>query len=238
MSRYHKNVHMIEVVALGLKHLKKDVVFVGGATTSLYVDDPGAPSSMPSDDVDCIIEVAHKTAWAKLESELRKLGFKNPIHEENPPICRWDYCGIAVDIMPTDETILGFSSRWYHEGLAHKEECVLPNGEKIFILSLPHFLATKFEAYQSRGGNDPRMSHDLEDIVLVLDGNLNALKVLNAAPSNLAEHLKSEFKKLIDLGDLFDETLRAYLANANEVKSRARLVLNTIHKFVDASRIK
>src|SRR4051812_1067118 len=33
------------------------------------------------------------------------------------PICRWDYDGLTVDVMPTDGKILGFNNRWYSDGL-------------------------------------------------------------------------------------------------------------------------
>jgi hypothetical protein len=33
-------IQMLEIVAAGIKGLRKQVVFVGGATVSLYVDDP------------------------------------------------------------------------------------------------------------------------------------------------------------------------------------------------------
>lgn len=229
---YHKNIQMIETVAHGLGHLRNEIVFVGGATTSLYVTDPAAPASMPSDDVDCIVEVTSKTQFAQLEKELRKMGFKHPIHEENVPLCRWDYCGIRVDIMPTKSTILGFANKWYADAILNKEKYILPNGEKIFIISLPYFIATKLEAFHSRGGNDLRMSHDLEDIVLVLDGNKDVVENLEKMPAKLAVHLKSEFKKLLDQGDMFQEAIEGYLGNANEVKTRSRLVLKTINSFM------
>ena len=38
------------------------------------------------------------------------------------------------------------------------------------MITAPYFLATKFEAFHGRGNSDYRMSHDLEDIVTVIDG--------------------------------------------------------------------
>lgn len=52
-SSNSKNLHMLEMVAKGLQSLKDEVVFVGGAVTSLYINDPAAPPVTASDDVDC-----------------------------------------------------------------------------------------------------------------------------------------------------------------------------------------
>jgi hypothetical protein len=60
----HRNVRMLEVIAEGLGPLLDQVVFIGGATTSLYIDDIAAPATSPSDDVDCLIEVASHTEYA------------------------------------------------------------------------------------------------------------------------------------------------------------------------------
>jgi hypothetical protein len=38
---------------------------------------------------------------------LRKLGFKDPVGEDNPPLCRKIFGEITVDVMPTDPEILG-----------------------------------------------------------------------------------------------------------------------------------
>ena len=42
----------------------------------------------------------------------------------------------------------------------------------IKLLPVSYFLATKFEAFRSRGNNDPYVSHDFEDIIYVLDNNI------------------------------------------------------------------
>jgi hypothetical protein len=52
-----KNIDMIEIVAAGLRELCDQVVFVGGATTSFYIDDPASAEMRPTDDVDCVVEI-------------------------------------------------------------------------------------------------------------------------------------------------------------------------------------
>lgn len=93
-----------------------------------------------------------------------------------PVICRWRVDGITVDIMPTDETILGFTNRWYTEVVATAQPATVPilaDEEpelKILLVTPLCFVATKIEAFLGRGNGEYYMSHDLEDIVTVLNG--------------------------------------------------------------------
>lgn len=47
----------------------------------------------------------------------------------------------------------------------------LPSGKHIRMVSAPYFLITKLEAFDGRGGGDYLLSHDIEDIIAVLDGS-------------------------------------------------------------------
>lgn len=175
------SIRMIEIVAEGLGTLLGDIVFVGGSTTGLYIDDPAAPEPRPTDDVDCVIEVSSRKDYSAFEKELRDRGFTHVIGPK-VPICRFKYSNIIVDVMPTDPAILGFSNRWYGEAIEQAVEVRLPSKKKIHIFSLPYFLATKLEAFHSRGNKDFRMSTDFEDIVTVLDGANDLASSLRAAP--------------------------------------------------------
>jgi hypothetical protein len=46
----------------------------------------------------------------------------------------------------------------------------LDAGTVIRSITAPYFLATKLEAFQSRGKGDVFASHDLEDVIAVIDG--------------------------------------------------------------------
>lgn len=67
----------------------------------------------------------------------------------------------------------------------------------IRILPVAYFLATKFAAYHSRGG-DPRSSHDFEDIVYVTDNRLRLLEEITDAPKDVREYLQQEYKTIQD----------------------------------------
>ena len=162
------NISMLQTVANGLGTLKNDMVFIGGAVAELYASNPAASDIRPTLDVDCVIELSSKSEHAKMENELRAKKFANDT-SKGAPICRWVYKDIKVDIMPVDSKVLGFTNRWYEEGIENKILKVLPDGTEVYVFSPAYYLAAKFEAHKSRGGNDLRQSHDFEDIIYILD---------------------------------------------------------------------
>jgi hypothetical protein len=66
----------------------------------------------------------------------------------------------------------------------------------INILPLSYYLASKFEAFHSRG-KDPRTSHDLEDIIFLLDNRIDLAASIRHSPENVLSYLRSEFSLLI-----------------------------------------
>ena len=190
------NINMLQTVANGLGELKNDMVFVGGAVAELYASDPAASDIRPTLDVDCVIGLSTRLAFYRLEENLRARGFANDI-SPGAPICRWIYKDIKVDVMPTDENILGFSNRWYLEDIENEITKILPDGTEIFVFPPEYYVATKLEAYKSRGGNDLRQSHDFEDIIYILDNCPDLLKDIAIANESVKAYLKIEFKSLL-----------------------------------------
>lgn len=197
------NIVMLQTVANGLENLKDDLVFVGGAVAELYVTDPAASDIRPTIDVDCVIELHSRTAHAKLEADLRAKGFANDTSEE-APICRFVYRGILVDVMPSDEKFFGFSNRWYPEGIKNKIIKTLPDETAIYVFPPEYYLATKFEAHNSRGGSDLRQSHDFEDIIYILGNTLDILAEIENANESVKEYLKEECQKLLKNDGLYE----------------------------------
>ena len=103
------NINMLQTVANGLGELKDEMVFVGGAVAELYATNPAASDIRPTLDVDCVIELSSKKAHEKLEQDLRSMGFTHDT-SKGAPICRWNYLGIKVDVIPADSKVLGFSN--------------------------------------------------------------------------------------------------------------------------------
>ena len=191
------NILMLQTVANGLGELKDEMVFVGGAVAELYADNPAASEIRPTLDVDCVIEISSRLQFAKMEENLRAKGFKNDT-SAGAPICRWIYKDIKVDVMPTDSDVLGFSNRWYKEGIEFKIQKTLPDETEFFVFPPEYYLAAKFEAHNARGGNDLRQSHDFEDIIYILDNCSNIVDNISASKPSVKEYLKSECQKLLE----------------------------------------
>lgn len=191
------NISMLQTVANGLGNLKVDMVFVGGAVAELYASNPDLSDIRPTLDVDCVIELRSKTAHAKLENDLRALGFAND-SSKGAPICRWVYQDILVDIMPSDSDVLGFTNMWYDEGIENKISKTLPDGTEIFVFPPEYYLAAKIEAHKGRGGNDLRQSHDFEDIIFILDNCFELLESITNANESVKAYLKEECSKLLE----------------------------------------
>ena len=191
------NITMLQTVANGLGDLKVDMVFVGGAVAELYASNPDLSDIRPTLDVDCVIELRSKTAHAKLENDLRALGFAND-SSKGAPICRWVYQDILVDIMPSDSDVLGFTNMWYDEGIENKISKTLPDGTEIFVFPPEYYLAAKIEAHKGRGGNDLRQSHDFEDIIFILDNCFELLESITNANESVKAYLKEECSKLLE----------------------------------------
>lgn len=198
-----QNIEMLELVALGLGYLKEKMVFVGGAVAELYASSPELSEIRPTLDIDCTIELSSRVTHAKLEEELRTLGFTNDV-SKGAPICRWKFQGILVDVMPSDAALLGFSNRWYRLGITNKISKKLPNGLDIYIFSAAYYLATKFEAHFDRGGNDLRQSHDFEDIIYVLDNCQSLMTDIAYADAEVKAYLKTVCSNLLQMNSLLE----------------------------------
>jgi predicted nucleotidyltransferase len=190
----HKvNITRIKAVSNALGELKDKVVFVGGATVSLYVDRV-APESRPTDDVDVLVEISTRWDFAAIEEQLRKMGFQND--SSSKFLGRYLLPGIIVDIMPTDEKILGFSNIWYAEGFKNSIDYEIDELHKVKIFSPTYFIASKIEAFNNRGKNDGRLSSDFEDIVYVLENRRTIWTEMSSSEPKLKEYLYSEFSML------------------------------------------
>ena len=228
----HPDIEMLQIIAKAFGDLNEKMVFVGGATTTLYIDDEGSPESLATVDIDCTLELSSALSFEDLEKELALRGFKHPMVPDEPaPMCRYIYKGIEVDVMPSDPKYIGFSNVWYPEGIKNRIKVTLPNGEKIHVFALPFFLATKIEAMKSRGGKDLRFSHDLEDIILILSGCSTVLSQLESAPKHLHAFLKKEFSGMLKNPYFKEAVGTALFSNGEDVVRRDRVIM-LVSKFV------
>jgi predicted nucleotidyltransferase len=202
MRRDDPNIEMLQLAADGLGSLLEDVVFVGGCAAGLLITDPAAPPTRETMDVDMIVEVASSHDYHILSEKLRNRGFRED-QSEGAPMCRWLYRSVKVDVMPTDSTILGFSNRWYTDAMLSARNMRLPVGINIRMVTAPFFLATKLEAFYGRGNGDYMASHDLEDLIAVLDGRDSIVSEVQNSGA-VALYLAEAYRRLLALDEFHD----------------------------------
>ena len=196
----------VSEIAQALGNLNKSVVFVGGAVVSIYADDPAADEIRPTQDVDLTLKPLNYDQQA-LDEKLAELGFHPDL--QGHTICTYKYNDIAVDIMPSTDTMQGPTNRWYSIGF-DSIQIISLEGVLIQVLSAACYLATKFEAYNHRGNGDCRTSHDFEDIIYVIDNRTTIVEDVQLADPRVKEFLQSEFQKILDT-PYAEEILSAHL---------------------------
>ena len=199
----HPNLENLVRVHEILHRLGVDVVYGGGATIGLYLDDFGAAKVRPTKDVDCIVPIEARPDYLALESTLRAAGL-SPSTYEDDPLCRWVIDGVKVDILPLNEAILGFTNRFYRVGFATAEAVELPGGRRIKVLHPALAVATKIEAYRDRGASDPVASEDLEDIIALFDGCGGIVARIAEAPTAVQEAIGRWVREFLGRRDALD----------------------------------
>jgi hypothetical protein len=223
----NQQISMLETVARVLSTVPTTIVFTGGATISLYLDEAAAPDIRPTDDVDCVVEIISRAEYYRLSDLLRILGLQEST-ESGAPLCRWHYEEISIDVMPCDSSVLGFSNRWYRPGITNSIRYQLPSGRQILIFSTPYLLASKIEAFTSRGGGNFYFSSDIEDIVAVIDGRSNLFKEVQQADEEVKAFLSEWFRA--ELANLC-EIAPAFLSPVAKISGRSRLLLQRIERL-------
>jgi hypothetical protein len=192
----NRNLELLTTVARLLRPLLDDLVFVGGCTTALLITDPAAAEVRPTYDVDSVAEITSYAEYVAFSARLRQLRFVED-QTEGAPICRWAHGEIRLDVMPTDERILGFSNRWYKLAIESAQRVQLEDDLTIRVVTAPLFLGTKLEAFKGRGKNDYFASHDLEDVIAVIDGRPSLQDEVRQTPSQLRAYIAAEINKLL-----------------------------------------
>lgn len=218
------NVAMLELAAAALRELPDELVFVGGATVELWATDEAAPEFRPTEDVDVIVEIATRTAYYRFEDRLRGAGFAN--EPEGGVICRFRHrdSGVIVDAMPTEAEILGFENRWQKEAFPRAVEVGLPSGRSIRAVPPPYLLATKLEAFRSRGRNDPFWSKDFEDVIVLVDSRAEIVAEVEEAEPGLRAFVSAAMSQLLGHDD-FDSAGEGALRGGYETEQRFAAVI-------------
>lgn len=229
----NRNLELLTHVARLLRPVLDELVFVGGCTTALLITDEAAGEVRPTYDVDAIAEITSYVEYATFSERLRQLSFAED-QSEGAPICRWAHGEIRLDVMPTDEKILGFSNRWYKPAMEKAQTVQLENDLTVRVVTAPFFLGTKLEAFKGRGKNDYFASHDLEDIIAVIDGRPSLLDEIRQAPTELRAYIAEETRKMISNREFMDG-LPGYLLPDPASQARLGPLLKILESIVGLS---
>lgn len=226
------NLEILTLAVDQLGELADEMVFLGGCATGLLITDPAAPSIRVTRDVDAIVQAVSLAEYHKLLKRLRALGFKEDI-SEGAPICRWSSDSVILDIIPTDTAILGFGNKWFIPAAENAEFIELPSGRHIRTVSAPYFLVTKLEAFEGRGGGDYLMSHDMEDIIAVLDGRPELIEEIQQSDPLLTKELGGRFKTLLQ-DHRFVDAVSGHMPTDETSQARVTIILGTIEKIASS----
>ena len=221
------NILLLETVAqhLGAELLER-MVFVGGAVAGLLITDPAMPSIRPTEDVDLVVQVTVLREYHSVEAALKALGFKQDMSAD-APICRWHVAEVMVDVMPMEKSVLGFANRWYPLAIETADIFTLPSDIVIRLIKAPVFMATKLEAFADRGKGDFLFSHDLGDLIALIDGRDSLVDECRQQTNELKAYLQLKFTELMD-NQAFRQALSGHLSSDAANQGRLPMLLEKI----------
>jgi predicted nucleotidyltransferase len=180
-------------------------------------------------DIDVITEVVSLADYHALERRLQQAGLRQDRRPE-APVCRWVVDNCVLDVMPTDERILGFGNRWYAKAVQTASRIRLPTGRSINLISAPAFVATKLEAFRGRGNREYLASHDLEDIIVIVDGRSELIDEVRGSDAELRDYLAAEIESLLK-NVAFVEAIPGHLPGDEASQARLPLVRERLHQL-------
>lgn len=229
MNPNDPNVQLVETLLQHLNELADEFVFIGGCATGLLISDSARPAVRATKDVDLITEVTTRWHYYELLDRLRQKGFREDTSSD--VVCRWRVGEIQVDVMPIDENVLGFTNRWYPEAVERAVRHRMPSGRDISLISPPLFLATKMEAFHGRGELDFGASHDMEDIITLIDGRPEIVDEVERVGGEVGEYLRAEIDALLAIGDFVD-SISWHLQGDPENQARVTVIIQRLRSIV------
>ena len=222
-----------EMLLLAITHLGSlldEVALLGGAAVGLLLTDPGAAPVRGTFDLDVIIEISSYPEYLLLEERMRALGFRQS--PEDAIVCRWRVNHLVIDVMPTNEQILGFGNRWYGPALRNAE-WVNIGSQRVRVVTAPFFLATKLEAFRGRGQGDYLGSRDMEDIIALVDGRPELAGEVQISDPELRSYLHAEFLNLLSTTG-FVEAIPGHLLPDGASQQRRAQIIERLREIVDS----
>ena len=124
------------------------------------------------------------------------------------------------------EEVLGFANRWYTPALGSAGSMQISDLQ-LRVITPVYFLATKLEAFRARGEGDVSGSHDLEDVITVIDGRAEIIEEVRSAPADVRTFIASEFQQLLTTR-AFVDALRGFLLPDDANQARLPMLLERL----------
>lgn len=229
--RQNPNVEILRLAIGRLGPVADEFVFVGGCAAGLLITDTAAPPIRATVDVDAIVQVASLADYYDLSERLRERGFRED-RNEGAPLCRWLHAPLILDVMPTNARILGFGNHWYEGAIQNAQVTRLVTGESLRMVTAPYFIVTKLDAFENRGHGDFQMSHDMEDIIAVIDGRVELVSELQSAAFDVRQNIASRMKLLLANPD-FVQSISGHMPGDQASQQRVPRVFQVLRQIVD-----
>lgn len=126
----------------------------------------------------------------------------------------------------------GFANRWYPQALTTAVKTALPSGLLIRLVSAPMFVATKLEAFADRGQNDYLFSHDLGDLMAVIDGRAELIEECRQLDEESKDYLRNWMQRLLAT-PAFIEALPGHLPGDIANQARVPELTERLHLFAN-----
>ena len=131
---------------------------------------------------------------------------------------------------PLDAKILGFSNLWYKAALDSAVIHELEPDLRVRVVTAVYFCATKLEAFAGRGKKDYQSSHDLEDLMAVVDGRAEVVEEIRADTKDVRAYIAEEIRKLLLIREFLD-AIPGYLLPDQASQARVSLLLERLNKI-------
>jgi len=220
----------LTTVALRLEPLQEKCVFTGGSIIGLLLDHPDLVAVRPTYDVDTIIEVRTRIEYANLEERLRKLDFKHDMSEDAPK-CRWLVDDIRVDIMPVTEQAGELSDKWFEHSFQTANKIRAGKAE-LWIVTAPSLIATKLNAFNDRGKDDFMGSHDMEDIITVIDGRETLVDEIATSSPDIRQFIAATIAELL-ADERFRDSLPGHLPPDDASQQRLPILIRRLQAIAE-----
>ena len=134
--------------------------------------------------------------------------------------------------MPIDDKALGMNSKWFREALESATLVELGEQTTARVITPPLFVATKLAAFHDRGRMDLYCSHDLEDIVTIVDGRKDIVDSIASSAMEVRQFIVESLCALLENVD-FDEALTGHLPATFGARGRSSEVKKKFETIAD-----